>query len=96
MKTSFHTSKFFQDIIKVLKQEKEREEHKTADAFVLCIMSHGAAGVIYGKDNGKVDIDHDIIKQFDGKNCPYLAGKPKIFILQACQGGKFSVFFCLS
>ncbi len=37
----------------------------------------------------QVSIENDIIKMFDSTNCPALAGKPKVFLIQACQGSMF-------
>lgn len=76
-----------QRIIEVIKEESVRPEHKDADALIVCVMSHGAAGLVYGSDNGKVNIEKDIVMPFNGYNCPDLIDKPKIFIIQACQGG---------
>ncbi|ELT98035.1 hypothetical protein CAPTEDRAFT_89522 [Capitella teleta] len=58
-----------------------------SEAFVLFIMSHGAQGRVYGNDGKYLDIEEDIVPVFDGKNCPELINKPKIFFIQACQGG---------
>lgn len=50
-------------------------------AFACCILSHGEHNVLYGTD-GKIEI-REITNYFvDNK----LAGKPKLFFFQACQG----------
>ena len=58
---------------------------------VLCVLSHGGneAGkdFIYGADGGKVFID-DILMSLDNIHCVKMAGKPKLFIMQACRGSK--------
>ena len=70
----------------VLEEEKNRQE-KSANAFILCVLSHGVNGFIFGVDGERIAID-TITSKFDGNNCPALSGKPKVFIIQACQGGK--------
>lgn len=50
-------------------------------------MSHGEKGFIKMKDGEKVSLE-DIFEMFNNKNCPALQEKPKIFIIQACRGGK--------
>ena len=67
--------------------EKKDRRHQKANAFILCILSHGDKGSIYGIDREPILID-DIMAKFDGENCNALSGKPKAFIIQACQGGK--------
>ena len=51
-------------------------------------MSHGEEGFIKMKDGEKVSLE-DIFEMFNNKNCPALQEKPKIFIIQACRGGKW-------
>ena len=75
-----------QEIGKTLEQEKLNQK-PGANAFVLCILSHGAKDVIVGTDRKHISID-TITAMFDGDSCPYLSGKPKIFFIQACQGGE--------
>ena len=55
---------------------------KTFPAVV--ILSHGNEGILYGYD-GSYPVDK-IWQNFTADNCPSLAGKPKMFFLQACQG----------
>ena len=45
------------------------------------------SGFAYGIDGKKISIEDEICASFDGRNCKALHGKPKIFIIQACQGG---------
>ncbi|PSN40162.1 hypothetical protein C0J52_14092 [Blattella germanica] len=57
-----------------------RKEHS---CLVLCIMSHGAEGVVYGSNSVPVsEAELQEVMQRDVK----LRGKPKILIIQACQG----------
>lgn len=60
--------------------------HADADCLVCVFLSHGENGHIYAYDD-KIDVD-EITALFKGNKCHSLAGKPKIFILQACRGDK--------
>ena len=71
-------------------KEFARSNHSTFDCLVIAILSHGVEGGILGTDEGLVRIE-DIINQFSGLNCPTMAGKPKLFFLQACRGGKLTI-----
>ena len=47
-----------------------------------------SAGVVYGVDGVEVDIEKEICEPFNGRNCPSLSGKPKIFLIQDCPGSE--------
>ncbi|NXM71560.1 CASP8 protein, partial [Serilophus lunatus] len=64
------------------------EDHGDKDCFVCCILSHGKKGIIYGVDGQEVPI-LDLTTSFTVENCNSLAGKPKVFFIQACQGDTF-------
>ena len=68
-----------------------KDDYTGQDALIVAIMSHGRKDVVLGCDGKPVEIDRQIVPIFDGKNCPSLSGKPKIFIFQACQGSKKEV-----
>ena len=51
--------------------------------FVI-LLSHGEIEAIYSTNSEIIHL-FDIISHFTAKNCPSLAGKPKIFIIQACR-----------
>ena len=54
--------------------------------LVVCILSHGNEGMIYGTDGLPVSIE-DLKEKFYGNDDHNgLKGKPKIWIIQACQG----------
>uniref|UniRef100_A0A663LYN6 Caspase-8 n=1 Tax=Athene cunicularia TaxID=194338 RepID=A0A663LYN6_ATHCN len=61
------------------------EDHKDKDCFVCCVLSHGKKGIVYGVDGQEVPIQ-ELTTSFTGQNCHSLAGKPKVFFVQACQG----------
>jgi len=64
----------------------ERRKNNQSRVFILCILSHGEKGVIYGADGKSVQVE-ELEKLFDGWQCNQLAGRPKLFLIQACQGG---------
>lgn len=68
-----------QDIVKKI------DRQQSSKCFVCCIMTHGDMGRIYGSDSKYLDIK-DIIDMFKEVKCKALAGKPKLFFIQACRG----------
>lgn len=57
------------------------------DAFVCCILSHGKQGVVLGTDFKPLCIKQ-ITRTFKATDQSALTAKPKVFLIQACQGGK--------
>ncbi|MEQ2169333.1 hypothetical protein GOODEAATRI_024149 [Goodea atripinnis] len=57
------------------------------DAFVCCILSHGSLGAVLGIDSQPLFIK-DITRYFKATKESPLTGKPKMFLIQACQGTK--------
>ena len=70
------------EINKILKKCSE-EDHKDADCIFVATFSHGGNGVISSKDG--IYKTETLWFHFDAKRCPSLAGKPKVFFIQACQ-----------
>ncbi|XP_013094741.2 caspase-8-like [Biomphalaria glabrata] len=60
-------------------------DHSQYDCFVCCILTHGGEGFVFGSNGRKYSIK-EIINCFSAQKCPTLAGKPKLFFLQACRG----------
>ena len=63
------------------------------DCMVLAVLSHGKKDVICGIDGGGIDVLQKIVPIFSSKECPSLAGKPKMYICNACRGGKFLISY---
>lgn len=61
-----------------------KEDHSQSASLVCVLLSHGDEGVFYGTDG------HEDLKiftgMFRGDRCKSLAGKPKLFFIQACRG----------
>uniref|UniRef100_A0A3P9DL97 Caspase-8 n=1 Tax=Maylandia zebra TaxID=106582 RepID=A0A3P9DL97_9CICH len=55
------------------------------DAFICSILSHGKKGVVLGTDRNPLPIK-EITQKFRGCHQSVLTGKPKVFLIQACQG----------
>ncbi|XP_061227791.1 caspase-3 isoform X2 [Neopsephotus bourkii] len=60
------------------------EDHSNRSSFVCVLLSHGDEGVIYGTD-GPLELKV-LTSLFRGDKCRSLAGKPKLFFIQACRG----------
>ncbi|XP_013856654.1 caspase-8 [Austrofundulus limnaeus] len=62
-----------------------QQDIKHGDAFFCCILSHGVNGSVLGTDSKPVNIK-EITRTFKATEESALTGKPKIFLIQACQG----------
>ncbi|XP_035528546.1 caspase-2 isoform X2 [Morone saxatilis] len=62
-----------------------RADHQTVDSCVVCLLSHGVEGAIYGTDGQLLQLDW-VFEAFDNAHCPLLQNKPKMFFIQACRG----------
>lgn len=60
-------------------------DHSENDCFACLVFTHGDHGELFAHD-GKYSIDL-LFRHFLADNCPSLCGKPKLFFIQACQGG---------
>lgn len=93
-KISHEKDKTAEEMFTLLKTFARYPELKNVDALAVVILSHGGQnGVIYGKDGSHIDnramhyiTDEIIQKVFSSRNCPLMANKPKLFIIQACRG----------
>lgn len=61
---------------------KTTKQSSKFDGLIVCVLSHGYEGIIYGSDSVPVCIK-DIKETMAAK---ILLGKPKILLIQACQG----------
>ncbi|XP_030759882.1 caspase-1-like isoform X2 [Sitophilus oryzae] len=61
-------------------------DHTNHDCVMFAILSHGEMNIVYAKDTPYKP--ESLWSLFTADKCPSLAGKPKMFFLQACQGDK--------
>ncbi|TNN89661.1 Caspase-3 [Liparis tanakae] len=61
-----------------------QDDHTCYASFVCVLLSHGDDGVFFGTD-GSVELKY-LTSLFRGDRCKSLAGKPKLFFIQACRG----------
>ncbi|KAL2725175.1 caspase-1 [Vespula squamosa] len=84
-----YTSKQIENVL----QEVANIDHSTHDCLIVSVLSHGELGMLYAYDAPyKAD---SIWSYFTSDKCPTLAGKPKLFFIQACQGDKLDPGFNL-
>lgn len=69
-------SKIFDEVDKVV------DECNSYDSVFICILSHGCDGMVYGANSIPVEIEKIKQRMISKK----LTGKPKVLIIQACQG----------
>ena len=81
----YHEDKSAKEIKDLMKQIKDRRNISRCSCLVVIILSHGHDEEILGTDNKAVSLKA-ITKCLNGKKCPPLKGKPKVFIVQACRG----------
>lgn len=58
------------------------------DALVVCVLSHGEKECVLGIDEQPVSL-RKLTQPFKSGKAPTLAGKPKLFFIQACQGSGY-------
>ncbi|KAG8187591.1 hypothetical protein JTE90_025921 [Oedothorax gibbosus] len=88
-KLDFEVSLFTDLKVKEIEKELQKagkSDHTDYSSFVCCVLSHGEHGILYAAD-GKYQTE-SVFAPFRGDACPSLAGKPKLFFIQACQGDK--------
>ena len=68
-----------------LNREAKKVRFEDYASLVICILSHGIKGHVYGVDWEPVLIN-ELMYRFNDGNFEALEGKPKIFIVLACQG----------
>ncbi|XP_048590362.1 caspase-8 isoform X2 [Nematostella vectensis] len=67
-------------------QEYAMMDHSNFDAFACVIMSHGGEGDVLNCMDGRDVRLEDLMTEFKSLHCATLAGKPKMFFVQACRG----------
>lgn len=73
----------FKEMERIL-EEAALSNHSDADCILVAVLSHGELGILYASDQPyKPD---RLWSHFNAEKCPSLAGKPKLFFVQACQG----------
>ncbi|XP_069475036.1 caspase-3-like [Ambystoma mexicanum] len=81
-KVALHMDLTAQEVMDLYLEETTEDQ---GDCFLSVLSSHGEEGVVYGFDGCPVKLT-DIFALFKPRRCPGLAGKTKMFFVQACRG----------
>ncbi|KAH3748363.1 hypothetical protein DPMN_182807, partial [Dreissena polymorpha] len=73
------------EMMRTLVDASHNVDHSKFDCFVCCILTHGVLNHLYGANSRLISLK-ELTSCFQTNRCPTLAGKPKLFFLQACQG----------
>ncbi|CAL8368791.1 unnamed protein product [Boreogadus saida] len=76
------------DAIRRVLEDLGKMSFYKADVLVVCVLSHGENECVFGTDGKKVSL-RDLRMPFTSAGAPTLAGKPKLFFIQACQGSAY-------
>ncbi|CAL1685238.1 unnamed protein product [Lasius platythorax] len=75
----------YSDIVRML-EKIANMDHSEHDCLIVAVLSHGILDYLYAYDTFyKAE---SLWCHFTPDKCPTLAGKPKLFFIQACQGKK--------
>uniref|UniRef100_UPI00358E63D1 caspase-6 isoform X2 n=1 Tax=Myxine glutinosa TaxID=7769 RepID=UPI00358E63D1 len=88
LEVMLHNDKTVSELRELIAQAASAD-HSDADCFVCVVMTHGEPGKLFARD-GAIEME-ELLAPFRGNVCKTLAGKPKIFIIQACRGEKHDV-----
>ena len=77
-------SEFITHYLEKAAKEKSNEE---SDCILVAVLTHGEDGLLYAS-KGKSYPEENLWLPFLADKCRGLAGKPKIFLIQACRGGE--------
>ena len=69
--------------------ELAKEDHSDADCLLVTVLTHGLNSHILQAYDKLYEVE-ELWLPFTADKCLSLAGKPKIFIIQACRGDKFN------
>lgn len=73
----------YKNLKKTIKEAADMD-HSNNDCILVALLTHGKSNKVYASDKSyKLE---KIWESFTADKCPTLAGKPKIFIVQACRG----------
>lgn len=81
-----HKNLNYADVTQLLDQTASLVDHSDSDCFALVLLSHGNMGTVYAYDCPYPT--QKLWEPFTADKAPSLAGKPKLFFLQACQGSE--------
>ncbi|CAL8141127.1 unnamed protein product [Orchesella dallaii] len=73
------------NVLKILDDFKSKFAQRPSGSCVVYIASHGEFSTIQSSDHQSINLYKHVIYNFDSERCTELIGKPKIFIIQACQ-----------
>ena len=63
-------------------------DHVSTDCLIVCLLSHGVSGKIYGSDGDLIPLSELLNPLLRCEDNPELANKPKLFFIQACRVSK--------
>merc|ERR1711936_609168 len=72
--------------IELVLENASHADHSNTAMIAVVVLSHGNEGIFYGYDGAYPA--HKVWQPFTADRCPSLAGKPKLFFIQAYQGNR--------
>jgi caspase-like apoptosis-related cysteine protease len=79
-----HEDLTYKEFEGVLENISSRMDHSESDCILIVVLTHGEEGILNSNDHPYKTTK--IWDSFTDGQCPSLAGKPKMFFIQACRG----------
>ncbi|XP_032664632.1 caspase-1-like [Odontomachus brunneus] len=80
-----HDNLTHREVIDVLDELSNKTDHRDNDCICIVVLTHGLQNDMISAKDAIYKTDK-LWKPFTADNCPTLAGKPKLFFIQACRG----------
>ncbi|XP_025163216.1 caspase-1 isoform X2 [Harpegnathos saltator] len=75
----------YKEVFDVLEELGSKTDHTDNDCICIIVLTHGLQNDLISAKDAAYKTDK-LWKPFTADNCPTLAGKPKLFFIQACRG----------
>ncbi|OWF53615.1 Caspase-2 [Mizuhopecten yessoensis] len=65
------------------------------DSLIVAFLCHGNSEKMYGVDGVPLYLQQDVFKVFSPHECPVMKGKPKLFLINSCRGGNYTILLLI-
>ena len=90
LSTLTHNNLTKKEVLQAIEDFSKDNRHNDLHMAFIAILTHGNEKGLLTKDYKILDLYTEVFPKLNEQNCPGLAGKPKLFLIQACRGHMLS------